>query len=202
MRLSLAADGRAHRQGQPDLLPLDRLFAAGAGRQAAARPAQHRGPHFLRNPLRAAAADAGLLQRGRARHRQEGRRTPAGAGQRHRAQECRGAAAIHPPDGVQRDRPAPLRAGSAQCARRAQEAERDAGKPRRAGGRGAAAHRQRAHLAARGSQAARGVHRGSRARPAQPARLDRRRDAADPEVGAGREGECDHRDDAAERRAG
>ena len=86
--LSAAAE-RPDLQGQPDLLGLDGLHRRAARRTPVPRPPEHRGQDLLRDPFRAAAADAGLLQRGGARHRVRGRddaarssSTPSPAGTR------------------------------------------------------------------------------------------------------------------------
>ena len=63
LRLSHAGSGRPHFQGEPDALRLDGISARTICGQAPAPVPQHGRPHLLRDPHRAAAPDAGLLQR-------------------------------------------------------------------------------------------------------------------------------------------
>ena len=101
--LSLRSNG-SHFQKQPDIHPVDRLRAGKARREEVSRSAQCRGKHLLRDAFRAAIADAGALQRGRARIRESRRQPPAGSRQCSRTPGRKRKTAFHPADGVQRQR--------------------------------------------------------------------------------------------------
>ncbi len=119
MRLRLRRTGRPHRPRQSHARDLDRPRPRGARRPALPGPAEHRRQDLLRHALRAAAADAGSLRRGRARPRPRRRLATAGARQRGGASRRRRRTAAHPHHDLQRDGPASLRGGAARRARAA-----------------------------------------------------------------------------------
>ena len=95
LRLSHDGARRAHREGQRHACGLDGLRGRQVHRPAPPSIPEYGRPHLLRNPHRPAAADAGFLQRVRARLRDRRRRAAAGDRQRRRTPRCRRRRPVH-----------------------------------------------------------------------------------------------------------